>query len=584
MVAELKFKQARKTCPEMEFKCDSSADLTPLEEVIGQERALRALNFGLRIPNKGFNIFISGLPGTGRRTAILEFLKKLAAEQKPPLDWCYVNNFQDSSKPNALPLPPGTGIELKKAMEKFVSQIQPALREAFESEDYSKKRDSTLRSINQERNEIVSRINAMAKEAGFMVQPSQIGLQLIPLSAEGKPLSDQEFAALPAALQTRIQQERDALNSKIADAFRPLQDVVRKVDQEMLALNRQVSAYAIAPYIGSIREKFKNNDEVLAYLKDVENDILDTVPLFLTPLPTPQQPGVPPIDPTRNYRVNLIVDNSKTKGAPAEIELNPTYPRLFGYSEKEARFGALVTDYTMIKAGSAHRANGGYLVIPVDRMFQDPLVWDGLKQTLANGQLEMEDFISKMGYMVTKSLRPEPIPFNAKVILLGNPQVYSILFNLDPEFKDLFKVKAEFDTTMVRNRKNIKLYASFICGLSQRENLLPLNPSALGAVIEYSSRLADDQQKLSTQFAQIADVVREASFYAAQDGRKVVERRDINRQIEEKTYRSNMVQEKIQELIEEKVFLLDIAGSKVGQANGLAVLSMGDYAFGRPSR
>jgi predicted ATP-dependent protease len=255
-----------------------------------------------------------------------------------------------------------------------------------------------------------------------------------------------------------------------------------------------------------------------------------------------------------------------------------------GRVEHLAQFGALVTDYMMIKAGSAHRANGGYLVIPVDRMFQDPLVWEGLKQTLSNGQLEMEDFVSRMGYMVTKSLRPEPIPFTAKVVLLGNPQVFNILFNLDPEFKDLFKVKAEFDTTMPRNKKNIKLYASFICGLGIRENLLPLNASALGAVIEYSSRLADDQEKLSTQFAQIADVVREASFYASMDGRSVVERKDINRQLEEKTYRSNMVQKKIEELIAEKVYLLDIQGKKVGQANGLAVLSTGDYAFGRPSR
>jgi len=217
-------------------------------------------------------------------------------------------------------------------------------------------------------------------------------------------------------------------------------------------------------------------------------------------------------------------------------------------------------------------------------MFQDPLVWEGLKQTLSNGSLEMEDFVSKMGYMVTKSLRPEPIPFSAKVILLGNPQVYNVLFNLDPEFKDLFKVKADFDTTMERNDKNIKLYASFLCGLCNREGLLPLDPSALGAVIEHSSRLADDQEKLSTQFALIADIVREASYYAQAEDAKHVQRKHINRQLEERTYRSNMVQEKIQELITERVVLLDIEGTKVGQANGLAVLSTGDYAFGRPSR
>jgi lon-related putative ATP-dependent protease len=480
-------------------------------------------------------------------------------------------------------IPPGKGIELKKAMDRFVASIQTALREAFESEDYTKRREATVRKVNQERDDIISNINSMAQEAGFIVQPSPIGLQLVPVS-EGKPLSDQEFAQLPPALQKKIQQERDALNSKIGDAFRPLQDIVRKVDAELQALNRQVAGYAIAPYLNGIRDMFKDNEEVLSYLKDVETDILDIVPVFLTTPQQPQQPGAPVLDPTRNYKVNLIVDNSELKGAPAEIENNPTYPRLFGYTEKEARFGALVTDYTMIKAGSALKANGGYLIIPVERMFQDPLVWEGLKQTLTSGQLEMEDFISRMGYMVTKSLRPEPIPFTAKVIIVGNPEVYAMLFSLDPDFKELFKVKAEFDTTMEWNDKNVGLYASFICGLVNKEDLLHLDSSALGALIEHSARLAEDQKKLSTQFALIADIVREASFYAAEDGSPVITREHINKQLEEKTYRSNMIQKKIEELIRDNVFLVDIEGAKIGQVNGLAVLSVGDYAFGRPSR
>ncbi|MBI0583866.1 MAG: AAA family ATPase [Methanomassiliicoccus sp.] len=581
MVQELTYQEARRVCEKDSFDCDSTASTVPLETIVGQERAVRALRFGLRIPDKGFNIFVSGLPGTGRKTAIHDFVGIKAAEMPVPPDWCYVNNFVDSSRPRAIAMPAGMGGKFYKAMERMVTQLAPALREAFESADYSKRREATMAKINQERNDIVAEINAMAKDAGFLVQPSQIGLTLTPLS-EGRPLTDAEFAQLPAALQKKIQQEREVLNKRIGEAFRPLQEIVRRVDKDLLDLNRQVAQFAISPFIGGVKEEFKDNGEVLEYLKEVENDIVDNVPIFLNP--QAGGPGTPILDPTRNYRVNLIVDNSKATGAPVEIEMRPTYQRLFGYSEREARFGTLVTDYTMIRAGSAHRSNGGFLVIPVERMFQDPLVWEGLKQTLSSGNLELEDPVSRLGYIVTKSLRPEPIPFDAKVVLIGNPQVYNILFSLDPDFKDLFKVKADFDTTMERNPENLKRYTMFVCGLVRREGLLHLDPSALGAIIEQSSRMAEDREKLSTEFANIADMIREASFYAREEGATQVTREHIRKQVEEKEYRSNLIQKRLEELLAQGTFLIDVAGTKTGQVNGLAVLSVGDYAFGRPSR
>jgi lon-related putative ATP-dependent protease len=566
----------------MDFDCDSTSQLSPLETIVGQDRAVRALQFGLRIDNKGFNIFVSGIPGTGRKTAIQDFVKTRATKMPAPPDWLYVNNFADSSKPRAIAMPAGKGAGFRDAMDRLVAQIAPALREAFESADYAKRREGTMASINQERNEIVAKINAMAQEAGFLVQPSTIGLSLTPVNKEGRPLTDQEFAQLPPALQREIQQEREKLNLRIGDTFRPLQDIVRKVDKEMMDLNRQVAHYAVEPYIGGVRDQFKDNEEVIDYLKEVENDIVDNVPLFLNP--QPGGPNTPVIDPTRNYRVNLVVDNSKTTGAPVEIEQTPNYQRLFGYSEREARFGTLVTDYTMIRAGSAHRANGGFLVIPVERMFQDPLVWEGLKQTIANAKLELEDPVARMGYIITKNLRPEPIPFTAKVVLIGNPQTYSILYSLDPDFKKLFKVKADFDTTMDRTPDNVDKYTKFICGLVQREGLLHLDPTALVAVIEHSSRIAEDQEKLSTEFAIIADMIREASFYAQEEGATEITRDHIRKQLEEKDYRSNMIQQKIQEMIDEGTILIDVDGKKGGQLNGLAVLSVGDFVFGRPSR
>jgi lon-related putative ATP-dependent protease len=582
MVQELTYNEARRICDDMRFDCENTSQLTPLEAIIGQDRAVKALQFGLRIPSKGFNIFVSGIPGTGRKTAIQDFVKVQAASMPVPQDWCYVNNFNDSSKPRAISLPAGRGSEFRDAMDRLVAQIVPALREAFESADYAKRREATMASINRERNEIVAKINAMAQEAGFIVQPSPIGLTLTPVTKDGRPLTDQEFAQLPAALQREIQAEREKLNARIGDTFRPLQDIVRKVDKELMDLNRQVAQFAMGPFIGGVKEQFKDNEEVIEYLQEVEKDIVDNVPLFLNP--QPGGPNTPVVDPTRNYRVNLVVDNKETKGAPVEIEQNPNYQRLFGYTEREARFGTLVTDYTMIRGGSAHRANGGFLVIPVERMFQDPLVWDALKQTIANARLELEDPVARMGYIITKTLRPEPIPFTAKVVLIGNPQTYSILFSLDPDFKKLFKVKADFDTSMDRTPENIEKYTKFVCALVKKEGLLHLDSSALAAVIEESSRIAEDQGKLSTEFAVIADMIREASFYAMEEGATHITRDHIRKQVEEKDYRSNLIQKKIEEMIAKGTILIDIEGKRTGQINGLAVLGVGDFAFGRPSR
>lgn len=580
MVQELTYDQARRVVDDRLFECQSTEELQPLDTIVGQDRAVRALKFGLRIKDKGFNLFVSGPPGTGRKTAIHDYVSKLAADRPVPPDWVYVNNFVDSSRPRAISLPAGQGNEFKKAMERMVTQIVPALREAFESADYAKKRESIMQAINQERNEIVANINAMAKEAGFLLQPSPIGLALTPI-VDGRLLTDPEFQQLPLALQKKIQQEREILNSRIGDAFRPLQEISRKVDKELQDLNRNVAAYAVEAYIGSVREEFKDNDEVLEYLNEVENDIVDNVPLFLSP--QNKEAGAA-VDPTRNYLVNLIVDNSKTKGAPVQTEMNPTYGRLFGFSEREARFGTLVTDYTMIRSGTLHRANGGYLIIPVERMFHDPMVWEALKQTISTGNLELEDAVSRVGYMVTKTLRPEPIPFDAKIVLIGNPQVYSILYSLDNDFKELFKVKADFDTSMDRTPENIESYAAFVCALVEKEDLLHLDPTALAALIEHSSRMAEDQGKLSTQFANVADIIREASFYAREEGSPNITKKHILMQLEEKNYRSNMIQKKLEELVANGIYLIDIEGSKVGQVNGLAVLGVGDFAFGRPSR
>ncbi|HUL39888.1 MAG TPA: AAA family ATPase [Methanomassiliicoccales archaeon] len=587
MARELTYKDCRNFCPEVQFKCKSTDELTPLTEIIGQDRAARALQFGLRIQNPGFNVYVSGLPGTGRKTAVTNFIKELALKSPVPSDWCYVNNFHDSSQPDVIPVPAGLGIELKREMEKFVSGIGQALREAFESNEYAQKRQSTLGSIQQERSEYIDKMNKIAADAGFQIVQSPIGLMLAPV-VNGQPITEEQLSQLPLKAQKEVEKKRQDLQGEVQKGLIQLREIDRKAEDVVNKLNREVAAFVLQPRLLGLRKQFKDQQEVLDFIGHVEEDILNNIGPLLQ-AEAPPQPGplgipMPQDGPKRNYGVNLIVDNSKLKGAPVEIEMNPSYYRLFGAAEKEARFGALFTDYTMIRAGAAHRANGGFMVVPVEGLFSDPLAWPALKQTLSNAKLEIEEPAARMGYMVTKSLRPEPIPFKAKVVLLGDPYAYDILYSMDKDFRELFKVKAEFDTTMDRNDENIMKYAAFVCTLCQKEDLLHLDPPGLAAIIEYSSRLVEDQNKLATLFAEVANVIREADFYAKESKSDTITRDHINKALEEKVYRSNMIQKKIQEAIEKKLILIQTKDEKVGQLNGLSVVGVGDYAFGMPSR
>jgi lon-related putative ATP-dependent protease len=585
MVKELSFYECRSICEDVIFDCKSSDELTPLQEIIGQERAVKALKFGLNIKESGFNIYVSGIPGTGRKTAIVEFIKRLAKDMPAPPDWCYVNNFKDANSPRALRLPAGRGAEFKKNMERFISEVREGLKQAFESEEYAEKRSQTLGAMDEERSQLTNLIGQTAAESGFQLQQSPIGLVLVPI-IDGQPVSEQQLAQLPEDVRTRILVKRKETQDKIGMTFRQLRDLERRANEEIKKLNSEVARFVMEPFLGNIKDLFSDCEGVILYLAEVEEDILENLFILLqeppaVPGPFPQPP-MP--DPTQNYMVNLVVDNSQLEGAPVEMEWNPTYPRLFGAIEKEPRFGALITSYMMIRAGAAHRANGGFLVVPIERLAVDPIVWESLKQTLSNESLEIEEPAQRFGYMVAKTLRPEAIPFEAKVIILGDPMIHNILYAKDKDFKKLFKVKAEFDTTMDRNEENIMRYASFICTLCEKETLCHLDPTGLAAIIEYSSRMISDKEKLSTQFSEIADIIREANFYAREEGDQLITKKHIDRQLEEKVYRSNMIQEKMQEMVERGSILVDTEGEKVGQVNGLAVLGLGDYAFGKPSK
>jgi lon-related putative ATP-dependent protease len=402
----------------------------------------------------------------------------------------------------------------------------------------------------------------------------------------GKPISDQDFLALGPKVKEDIQKRREKLDTEMRNAMRQLRALEGKVHEELKKLNRDVAFYAIGHLVTDLKEKYKNFPEVAKYIEDVQNDLLENLTQFVKEPEAPapfQFPWMKEL-PFRKYEVNVVVDNSELKGGPVIVELSPTYQNLFGRMEKEAQFGVLTTDFTMIHAGSLHKANGGYLVLRAEVLLQNPLAWESLKTALTSGQVTIEEPGERLGFITIKGLKPEPIPLNVKVILIGNPLLYQMLYIYDMDFIELFKVKADFDTTMDRTDENIQRYAAFVCAFCRKEKLTHLDASAVAKIVEYSSRIAEDQGKLSTRFAEIADIIREANFYATQEDSKNVTADHVRKAIEEKVYRSNLIQDKIQDMIKRNFFLIDTEGEAVGQVNGLSVIGLGDFAFGRPSR
>lgn len=587
MVTELTVDKLRMTCDPATLGCIASDQVKPLKTIIGQERAVRSLQFGLAIKELGFNIYVAGPPGTGKTTAVKRFLEEVAKGKPVPDDWCYVNNFSDPYRPHALRLPPGRARELQADMESLIECARRDLRRAFESDEYAAQREQTIKAFQQQRDDLFARINAKAQQEGFLIQATPVGLMTIPL-VEGRPLSEQEFLALSPEEKEAISKKREALQEELKAAIRQASGLERSATEELQKLDRRVALFALSHLVEDLKERYQDLPEVLAYLDQVQNDIVEHLSQFraepeeqpATPMPVPGAKELP----FRKYKVNVLVDNSGLQGAPVVMELNPTYNNLFGRIEKEAQFGALITDFTMIREGCLHRANGGYLVLPAEEVLRNLFSWDSLKRALRNKEIVIEEAGERLGFITTKSLQPEPIPLDVKVILIGQSMLYHLLYALDEDFNELFKVKADFDTRMDRTPENILNYASFVCAVCEEEGLKHLDSSALAKLIEHASRLAEDQEKLSTRFGAISDVIREASFYATQEGSPYVTDAHVRKTIEERFYRSNLVQERIREMIERGILMIDVAGEEVGQVNGLSVISLGDITFGQPNR
>lgn len=589
MPKELTAEQVRLKCNPGQFNCNSTAELKPKGGIIGQHRALSALKFGLSCIQPGFNIFVSGPAGTGRTTAIKSFLEETAAKKVTAADWCYVNNFRDPYCPRALKLPAGMGAELQKDMKHTVENAQRSLAQAFTSKEYAERRAEVTKDFTRKREATFSLFDQKAKEKGLLMQTTPVGLILVP-AAEGEPMSEEEYKKLDAKKKEAIKKNRDELTAELQEEIARLRAEESSLEKQLDETDREVARYSISHIFEELRRKYRHLSQVIAYLNEVEQDVVENFDQFKSEAKPPESDRLAAMQMVtrqqtwKKYEVNVLVDNSELKGAPVILELNPTFSNLIGRIEKEAQFGALYTDFTMIKSGSLHRANGGFLVLRIEDLLINYQSWEGLKRTLRDGKVSIEEIGERLGFVTTKSLKPEPVPLEIKVIVIGEPMFYYLLWRLDLEFKELFKVKADFDSRMDKTKANLKDYAGVICRMCHEEELCHLSCHALAKVIEHSSRLAGDQKKLSTLFADIADIIREADFWAKEEGKSLIAAEHLTKALEQKVYRSNLVQQRINELIEKGVIFIDTDAEKVGQVNGLEIIDLGDFAFGKPAR
>ena len=584
---ELAPDRLRRRCDPAKLPFESTAKLSPLEGIIGQERAVRAIRFALDIPSPGYNVFVAGLSGTGKGSIVRRFLAQLSADEPVPDDLFYVQNFDDPDTPRALFLPAGMGHLLRDSMAELIGDLQTQVPKAFEGKEYEEQRRTTAERHQDRKQELLEKLEALARERGFELKSTPMGFRTVPIR-DGKPLTQEEYEAMEEADRKRLDAQMEELEKEVREVMGEVKVVDQAMKEELRELNQQMAMNVLGTLMHDLKERYTDYPKITEYLGAVQKDIVDNIEHFREaedqPMPIPglrlprQEPDF------SRYEVNVVVDNTHTEGAPVVFETNPTFTNLVGRIERRAQFGALITDFTMIRAGSLAKANGGYLVLNVEDVLRNPFVYEALKRAIRDREVRIEDLSERYGLFATQMLRPEPIPFACKVILLGNPMWYQLLFAYDEDFAKIFKVKADFDYQTERDEERVVQLASFIARFVEEEGLLHMDRTAVAAIIDEASRLVEDQDKLSLRFSELTDLMREAAYWAKQTDAKEVLAEHVERAVEEQEYRASLVKERVQELISRDILLVDTDGESVGQVNGLAVHMLGHYAFGRPTR
>lgn len=566
---------------------ETTAELPDFNDAIGQKRALRSIEFGLGVDTAGFNLYISGETGTGRTSTIASILNKRAKSEPQPHDWVYVNNFKDSDSALSLDLPAGKGSELAVDMKELIEAFRTDIPKALESSEYETRRTELLESYQTATNDLFQELEKAAEKLGFSLQRTVSGLVIVPQKT-GRNYTQEEYDALNEKKRLKLEKQGKELTEKLNEVLRQVREQEKGTKEALAQADRELGMSCLGHRLDPLREKYAELEKVLVYLDSVQEDILNTLEDFKPQSTQPQIPGIklPRQEPTfERYQVNVLVDNKATCGAPVVFESNPTYNNLFGRIEHVMQYGGVaVTDFTMIRSGALHRANGGYLVIDAREVLINPFVWDSLKRCIRNNEIRIEDVLEQYRFMSMVSLKPEPVQMRAKIVLIGTPWIYYLLFHLDPDYRKFFKVKAEFDSRVTRTPEIMHDYALFVASHCREQGLLPFHKSGVAALLEHTARMADDQSKLSAQFMEIADFIREISFWATKEGHTIINGDDVRSAADENLYRVNRIEERMQELYDDGIIMVDTTDAVVGQINGLSVIGLGDHTFGRPTR
>lgn len=570
------------------FEFETTEEVPVLSTIIGQERGTAVMRFGLQVNKAGYNIYVSGIPGTGKTTFSKSIIQDIGEKDVNLFDWCYVYNFDNSYKPKMLKLPVGKGNKLKKDMEALLESMLTEIPRAFSDENYQKERATIIRQYKEKSNSIFERLNELAKQYDFVIRQSGSGFMTIPVR-DGEPMSEQEYKQLPNDEHTVIKKKSSELEVKVVEFTNEFRTIETEMHETIEQLDHRVALASIGYRMQRLRNKYRDCQNVVAYLQVVQEDILKNVNDFL-----PQQQKENALedilasqkqkDFTIKYQVNVLVDHSETKSVPIIIADNPTFYNMVGKVEYENRMGMMATDFTKIKPGYLHEANGGYMIIQAKDIISKNHAWEALKRALATEKLTIENIGEHTGLITTTSLNPDAIPLQVKIILIGNLELYQMLHFYDEDFSKLFKIKADFDVEMDYTLENMSRLASFIHTHCKEHELLHFDRSAVAKMVEYSSRLVGHQQKLSTRFNKIVEIIYEADTWAKLQKAPLVSANIIDKTIVENEYRYNLLAEKMQKSITEKDILIETDGASVGQVNGLAVYSTGQYTFGKPSR
>ncbi|NQV22114.1 MAG: AAA family ATPase [Rhodospirillales bacterium] len=577
-----------RVCKPDQFEFVTTAELAEMADMPGQSRAEEAIRFGIGIKRAGYNLFALGPGGLGKDDMIHRFLAPYAAREPIPSDWCYVYDFGDAYRPNALEMPAGEGTKFRDRMGRFVDDLQSSVPAIFESDDYRARIEVINDEFKERQENAFAGLRSEAETRDLTLVRTPAGLALAPV-ANGEVITPEDFNRLPEDTRTKIEHDMKELQEKLLSIMREVPQWNQERREKARSINREMVKFTVDHLINAIRADYGAVPEVLDYLDGVTNDVVENVDLF-TSRPDEQMPTFPgmsrpqPEPPFHRYHVNVIVDNSAIPGAPLVYEDNPTHQNLIGRIEHKVEMGALVTDFALIKPGALHRAAGGYLIIDARKLLMQPFAWDALKRTLKSGEIRVEGLERSFSVISTVSLEPEPIPLKAKVILTGERSLYYLLCQLDDEFGELFKVSVDFEDDMDRNNGALLPYAQLIATLAKRDGLLPVDRLGVARIIEQSSRLAGDAEKLSTRFDQVADLVREADFWAGKAGSDTVTADHVQTAIDAQLRRADRIRERTLEMIDRNVVLIDTSGEKTGQINGLSVLMLGNTSFGRPSR